>query len=102
MKEMFDYGDENSEPTNELRITNISFHEFQNMTDDDINPNLTLILAFEVPDWNLIPFNFILSTLVVGIKLKVLLGSLFRWRTISRDFTSRLIPIFDDEYGGLI
>ena len=50
MKEMFDYGDENSEPTNELRITNISFHEFQNMTDDDINPNLTLILAFEVPD----------------------------------------------------
>ena len=59
------------------------------------------VLVFEGQDGNSIPFNFILNTLAVSIDLKVLLGSLFRWNTILRDFAPRLIPI-SDEYGGLV
>ena len=57
--------------------------------------------SFEGQVENSNPFYFILNTLPVCIDLKVLLGSLFRWSTISRDFTPRLIPM-SDEYGGLI
>lgn len=47
---IFDYEHENSETKTELSITDISFYEFQNMTDNHIKPILTSVLAFEVPD----------------------------------------------------
>ena len=60
-----------------------------------------LILAFEGQDGTSNPFNFILNSLAGSIDLKVPLGCLFRWSTILREFSPRLIPM-SDEYGGLM